>query len=409
MSSRVVGSRPPSAAERLAPLFTESRAEALERELETAGRATAPDAPPLILFGAGGLGRRMCAALVSAGAPPVAFADNDRRLWGADVDSVAVIAPTEAAARYAAEGLFVVTVWNPEHAFVDTARQLHGYGCREVISWIPLAWGLKGADLLPRYAVGRPSDVLAAAHDVALGASAWADGASLDEFVRQTRWRLSGDFADLAEPVPDQYFPGDLLTLHPGEVFVDCGAFDGDTVREVAMRCPELGSVDAFEPDPTNFAALERRAATLTPRLSGRIRLHQAATDRACGTRHFGGNGASAAFVDTPVGAIASGHAAQHKGAPCVRLDDELDDVPVTFIKMDVEGAEAGTLRGAERLLRKRRPVLAVSAYHRQSDLWELPTLVAALTEEYRFHLRAHRPDGFDCVLYGIPAERGGP
>ena len=86
----------------------------------------------------------------------------------------------------------------------------------------------------------------------------------LDEFVRQTRWRLSGDFADLADPAPDQYFPADLLTLRPGEVFVDCGAFDGDTLREVAARCPEFGSVDAFEPDAGNFAILQRRVATLT-------------------------------------------------------------------------------------------------------------------------------------------------
>jgi hypothetical protein len=92
----------------------------------------------------------------------------------------------------------------------------------------------------------------------------------------------------------------------------------------------------------------------------------------------------------------------------CRTLDSAIgDDVSPTFIKMDVEGAEAGTLRGAEGLLRGRRPVLAVSAYHHQADLWRLPALLATLADDYRLHLRAHRPDGFDCVLYAIPAERG--
>jgi FkbM family methyltransferase len=407
MSSTAVASKAERGAERLAPLFVESRAEARDRELEIACRVTSPDAPPVILFGAGGLGRRVRAALASAGAPPVAFTDNDRRLWDTSVDGVAVISPAQAAARYAGEGLFVVTAWNPDHAFVDTARQLHRSGCREVISWIPLAWGLAAADLLPSYAAGRPSDVLAAADRVMLAASVWADGASLDEFVRQTRWRLSGDFADLADPAPDQYFPADLLTLRPGEVFVDCGAFDGDTLRELVARCPEFGSVDAFEPDAGNFAILQRRVATLPSRCGGRIRLHRAATDAECGARLFAGVGASGAFVEAPAEAAVAGGAVQAESVPCVRLDDALEGVPVTFIKMDVEGAEAGTLRGAEGLLRGRRPVLAVSAYHHQADLWRLPALLATLADDYRLHLRAHRPDGFDCVLYAIPAERG--
>jgi hypothetical protein len=73
--------------------------------------------------------------------------------------------------------------------------------------------------------------------------------------------------------------------------------------------------------------------------------------------------------------------------------------------------AEARTreIEGAEKLPRERRPVLAVSAHHHLADLWQLPTLAAELTEDYLFYLRAHRPDGFDCVLYAIPAERAAP
>jgi FkbM family methyltransferase len=406
MSSRVVASRTHPGVEALAPLLAESQAQARERELEVVRRVTGPNAPPLILFGAGSLGRRMHAALGAVGARPLAFADNDRRLWGARVDGTAVIAPAEAAARHASEALFVVTIFNPDHAFADTAKQLHEYGCREAISWIRLAWGLEAAGLLPHYAAGRPSEVLAEAETVGVASEMWSDDASAVEFTRQVRWRLSGDFADLSAPRPDQYFPPDLLTLRPGEVFVDCGAFDGDTLRQLVARCPGFASVDAFEPDVANFAALRRCVAKLGPCYGSRVRLHCEATGRRRGVRRFDGEGTSGALVDTQAEAAVARDAGPGL-VQCVRLDEALRDVPVTFIKMDVEGAEADTLRGAQRLLRERRPVLAVSAYHHQADLWRLPTLLASLTGEgYRFSLRAHGPDGFECVLYGVPAER---
>jgi FkbM family methyltransferase len=406
MSSRVVASRAQGRAETLASLLAQGPGETRARELEVARRVLASDAPPVVLFGAGGLGRRLHAALGAVGARPAAFADNDRRLWGTRVDGTTVMSPADAAARYASQGLFVVTVFNPDHAFADTARQLREYGCREVISWIRLAWGLESADLLPHYAAGRPSDVLAEAESVRSAATMWADATSTAEFARQAGWRLSGDLGDLGDPAPDQYFASDLLTLRPGEALVDCGAFDGDTLAEMVSRCPTFRTIDAFEPDPVNFAALERCSAALGP-LSGSVRLHQAATGRLRGSGRFAGAGASGALVSASADAVqeASGEL-DERVVPCVTLDDVLADVPVSFIKMDVEGAEADTLRGAAGLLRRRRPALAVSAYHHPTDLWELPKLVAAMTDDYRLHLRAHRPDGFDCVLYAIPAER---
>jgi hypothetical protein len=83
----------------------------------------------------------------------------------------------------------------------------------------------------------------------------------------------------------------------------------------------------------------------------------------------------------------------------------ELDMVP-TLIKMDVEGFELPALKGASRVLRNNRPVLAISLYHHASDLWTIPNFLKALVPEYSLHLRRYAEDCWELVLYAIPLSR---
>lgn len=74
------------------------------------------------------------------------------------------------------------------------------------------------------------------------------------------------------------------------------------------------------------------------------------------------------------------------------------------FIKYDVEGAEREALLGSRTLIRRNRPRLLVSVYHRSADLWELPLLVRELYPGARLYLR--RMDGvpaWDIELYAVP------
>ena len=52
------------------------------------------------------------------------------------------------------------------------------------------------------------------------------------------------------------------------------------------------------------------------------------------------------------------------------------------------------------------RPLLAVSAYHKQADLWELASQIHVMAPDYLLFLRPHVPEGFDTVLYAVPPER---
>ena len=81
-------------------------------------------------------------------------------------------------------------------------------------------------------------------------------------------------------------------------------------------------------------------------------------------------------------------------------------DTRITFIKMDIEGAEFDALRGARAAIERHRPVLAVCVYHQQDDLWRLPLLMKEMVPDYRMYLRCHEGDGWQTVAYAVPPER---
>ncbi len=57
------------------------------------------------------------------------------------------------------------------------------------------------------------------------------------------------------------------------------------------------------------------------------------------------------------------------------------------FIKMDIEGSEMEALRGAEKLIRSRKPSLAVCVYHKENDIVDIPLYLKSLVPEYKLYL----------------------
>ncbi len=83
-------------------------------------------------------------------------------------------------------------------------------------------------------------------------------------------------------------------------------------------------------------------------------------------------------------------------------LDSILKDENVTFIKMDIEGAEPQALRGASNIIREQTPKLAICVYHDFRHLWEIPIYINSLASKYRIYLRHHTNLEYETVCYGI-------
>ena len=357
---------------------------------------------PIVLMGAGGLGRRALAGLRQNRASPLAFADNAPARHGTSIDGVPVLSPADAARRFGRTAVFVVTIWgaNSPHRFAHSREQLRALGCDVVSSFPPLFWKY-AADLLPFYLQDLPSRLLDERDQVARGFDVWSDEASRTEYVAQVRFRLDADFDGLAHPVGHpQYFPDDLFAWRDDEWIVDAGAYDGDTIRTVAaLHGDGFAHLLAVEPDPSNFARLRATVAGLPDAVRAKVSCRQAAV------------GAAPAILHLDATGTASSAATATAGARTIAVDaDTIDAMTAgarpTFIKLDIEGFEIDALRGAKGTIDACAPIVAVCVYHVQDHLWRIPLLLRGWRDDYALFLRPHNEEGWDLVCYAVPRAR---
>lgn len=380
----------------LEELFAEGEAEATARERTAFDLMAGPPKDLIVLFGAGRVGRKTLAGLRKAGIEPIAFADNDACLWNTSVEGAKVLSPEEAARRYGDQATFVITIWRGEATdrMAERELQLRSLGCKYVVTFQQLFW--KHAEVfLPHYAVDLPHRVHQQADDVRRAGRLWSDDASRSEYLGQLRWRLLGEFDALYSPVQHtMYFPLELCPLIDQEVFVDCGAYDGDSIRSFLIQPKKsFEGIYSFEPDPANFGKLVKEVFLRPERKS--IRLRCAAIGAQTGMETFSADGNESSHVG--------------KGdmiVNCVALDEALSGTQPTYIKMDIEGAELDALNGARKIIQQHSPVLAICSYHLQDHLWKIPLLIQSINPNYSFFLRPHLVEGWDVVCYAIPKSR---
>ncbi len=347
-------------------LFRETHDEIIQREKSSFDKLTEPFTNSFVLFGAGGLGKKTLAGLRRVGIEPLAFADNNQSLWNQSIDGLPVYSPHDAAKKFGHCAVFIVTIWRAggKHRLANTKHQLADLGCINVVSFANLFW--KYPDIfLPYYCLDLPHKIYQETKEIMDVFLLLSDDASRLEYLAQLRWRLFLDFDGLSSPVGhEQYFPEDLFSFTSDEVFVDCGAFDGDSLKSfIRRRGDDFKRYIALEPDPVNLKNLEKDISSMGVSLNEKITIYPlAATDRR-GKLHFDATGTAAATISES-GTIEIN---------CAPLDEILADSCPTYIKMDIEGAELDALLGAKQVIPKFKPILAISVYHQQNHLWRIP------------------------------------
>lgn len=176
------------------------------------------------------------------------------------------------------------------------------------------------------------------------------------------------------------------------EVFIDAGGFDGATTRSFLRWCRGRGYAYCFEADLGNISKIKEN---LSDCRNCQIIPKALWSDTASLSMHMKGNCAST------VTQAAEGEDVLMIEA--VALDDLFDNETITFIKMDIEGAELDAIRGAKKVIQKQHPRLAVSIYHKMEDIWTIPCLLMEYYPGYKFYMRHYSFADYDTVLYALP------
>lgn len=188
----------------------------------------------------------------------------------------------------------------------------------------------------------------------------------------------------------------DVFSPIEGEVIVDAGAYTGDTaLRFLKWGGDKVRRIYSFEFDPETARKYEEN---LRP-YSDRVTLVRKGTWDSDATVKINPSGTTGSNV------FSDGNVE----AQLTAIDNVVMDEPVTFIKMDVEGAELRSLQGAKNTIMKNHPRLAICVYHKAEDIYEIPGYILSLVPEYKFLLRRYDSHQGETVLYayceGCPEE----
>lgn len=183
----------------------------------------------------------------------------------------------------------------------------------------------------------------------------------------------------------------DFLNLNKTEILVNCGAYNGDTVRSflnvVGNKCEK---VYAIEPDQENIRQLKKFIDE--NRLHNIVSICEVGVSDEKRVLRFSSKGGMTSSI-------------REDGDTTIRvdkIDNIIGETPVTFINMDIEGSELEALKGAASVIKKHKPTLAISAYHKRMDCINIPKYLKELVPPYKFYFRLHKPIAIDAVLYAV-------
>ena len=339
----------------------------------------------LYLFGFGGFGQAAADSLLDHNVDITYFVDNDEKKLGKQYRGIECISFQHFLEKKD-KVFLIVAVGNP----LSIIEQLDRYEIKNynvMISPYKLVFDdtLKNMEL---------SDVSLKLKTVA---SLLEDSRSLNvlQNIIESWYKVSYNkelFLEIYEG--NQYFCKDIISLDENSVFVDCGAFIGDSLESFLVNVSDSNFSKAFLFELNDFTCEEVQSNIkqwCSPDVQRKIKvINKGVSDE------------NVEFFYSPSGSSSSVRGGGISKAKIVRLDDELANERVSLVKMDIEGSEAAAIKGCEKLIKKYKPALAICVYHKVTDLWELPLLIKSFVPEYKLYLRHHSKTQIETVLYAV-------
>lgn len=339
----------------------------------------------LVFFGAGMLGKSEYVMFQSEGIQADFFCDNNKKYWGGVItDNKVCISPAELSGM---ENIVIFITMGKAYVALEQLNSM-ALSSTEIYQY-PL---LSFEEMHNNWFVYSKEEIC---EKLALMFDLLED----EQSKEAAYWQVRSWFADSTElnamffkdiMVGDGYVPKDIFTGMDEKVLIDCGTYDGDTYRYLKDKGVTWQKYVGFEMDRKNYNEFLKHMTNQKERET--IQLYNAGVgDKEETIRYF--NGLTGSKI------IENGS----ERSSIVLIDKILDDTDeVSYLKMDIEGAEMSALRGASGTIRRCRPKCAICAYHQPSDLWEIPIYLKELVPEYKVYFRHHDYIHSDIICYAI-------
>ena len=221
------------------------------------------------------------------------------------------------------------------------------------------------------------------------------DERSKEVFDNLLKYRVTNDrqlLEEVYEKEELQYFPDDVISFNSHEVFVDGGAYNGDTSCIFADKTDGVyDHIYLMEPDQRLYKVTEEYV-----KLKG---LH----DYDIIQKGAYSCSKKISFKNDFESGSSNINSSGDETIETISIDEMLDGSMASYIKMDIEGAEREALIGCSKTIEKWHPKLAISIYHLEDDLWKIPYMILKEYPFYDFYMRHYTRITTETVLYAVP------
>ncbi|KAF0151089.1 MAG: methyltransferase FkbM [Ignavibacteria bacterium] len=351
---------------------------------------------PIALYGAGNLGKEFCQFLKKEGYNNIFFIDKKIKQL-TTCENISIYPP-----EYPIEKTtpIIITIFNRDVNINQIVKELEVIGFVNVFTILDISSLFKKKFFTSRFWItareyynGKEAEINNCFH-------LFKDIKSKNIYKSIIESRLSADFQFMPKKETNQYFPNDIPKWNEPINLIDCGAYDGDTIYDIInynyKYKYKFESIICFEPDSINFTRLKKNSFGFSNSLPNtRLMILPLGLWSDSKKIFFSCNEGESSHV------VLNSDSKDY--IQCIALDEIFINHSTSLIKMDIEGAEIEAINGSQKLIKKYKPGLAISVYHRADHLWEIPKLINDLDQNYDFYLRCHGFNGLETILYALP------
>lgn len=349
---------------------------------------------PVFIYGGGYTGKVIANLLISKGIKIENIVDDNEGIQGTHVEGIGVISYKELceiSKEYEHVAVILTTIYGK--AVLKKVSSIHNIQVYEIYDWYNKLIG-KNDDI--RKFVQDTEKVQEMKIQIADLSDKWADEKSGNVLAGLIHYLDTKDLNDIAIVCTDeeQYFISEVKAAidYPLSI-IDAGAYRGELFQSFKNNALDIDKWYCFEADLENYSMLLEQSER------NGLDEKQVCVNKGLWSKSeklfFEGGGSASRIVSYKTDNVID----------VVSIDEYMGERKCNYIKMDIEGAEFPALMGGINLIKRERPILAISIYHSLDDFWKIPQYLMSELENYRYYVRHHSLIFCETVLYGIPNE----